>query len=107
MDPLKLIALDQDDIAIVSTHLQDAVVKVADIVWLPAEKRLVMGVNRFDWEACGCEDPCYKRRRTALRFERVMSLRCRNVQPSDTKWNLEGVENNAVQRVAVVVAFTL
>ena len=34
MDPLKLIALDQDDIAVVSTHLQDAVVKVADIVWL-------------------------------------------------------------------------
>src|SRR6185436_9298606 len=83
MNPLKLIALDQDDIAVVSTHLQDAVVKVADIVWLPAENRLVMGVNRFDWEACGCEDPCYKRRRTALRFERVMSLRCRNVRPAD------------------------
>src|SRR3954454_13484673 len=83
MDPLKLIALDQDDIAIVSTHLQDAVVKDADIVWLPSEKRLVLGVNRFDWEACGCEDPCYKRRRTAPRFERVMPLRCRNVRPSD------------------------
>jgi len=83
MDQLKLIALDQDDIAIVSTHLQDAVVKVADIVWLPSEKRLVLGLNRFDWEACGCEDPCYKRRRTALRFERVMSVRCRNVRSSD------------------------
>jgi len=47
MDPLKLIALDHDDIAVVSTHLQDAVVKVADIVWLPAERRLVLGLNRF------------------------------------------------------------
>src|ERR1051325_8749423 len=86
MDPLKLIALDQDDIAVVSTHLQDAVVKIADIVWLPAEKRLVMGVNRFDWEACGCEDPCYKRRRTALR--------CRNVDPKrkDAVLNLLAVE---------------
>src|SRR5947207_13206945 len=83
MKPLKLIALDKDDIEIVSTHLQDAVVKVADIVWLPTEKRLVLGLNRFDWEACGCEDPCYKRRRTALRFERVNSLRCRNVRPAD------------------------
>ena len=27
----------------------------------------------------------------------------RTAGPSDTKWNLEGVENNAVQRVAVVV----
>src|ERR1700754_4825907 len=83
MDPLKLIALDQDDISVVSTHLQDAVVKVADIVWLPAEHRLVLGLNRFDWEACGCEDPCYKRRRTALRFERVSALRCRNVKQAD------------------------
>src|ERR671938_1910638 len=83
MDQLKLIALDQEDIAIVSTHLQDAVVKVSDVVWLPKEKRLVLGLNRFDWEACGCDDPCYKRRRTALRFERVNSLRCRNVQSSD------------------------
>lgn len=83
MKPLKLIALDKEDIEVVSTHLQDAVVKVADIVWLPAEKRLVLGLNRFDWEACGCEDPCYKRRRTALRFERVNTFRCRNVSAKD------------------------
>ena len=94
MNPLKLIALDQDDIAIVSTHLQDAVVKVGDIVWLPTEKRLVLGANRFDWEACGCEDPCYKRRRTALRFERVSALRCRSVDPKqkDSVLNLLAVE---------------
>lgn len=83
MQPLKLVALDQDDIAVISTHLQDAVVKVSDIIWLPGEKRLVIGLNRFDWEACGCEDPCYKRRRTALRFERVNAFRCRNVNPAD------------------------
>jgi len=96
MNPLKLIALDQDDIAIVSTHLQDAVVKVSDIVWLPAENRLVLGVNRFDWEACGCDDPCYKRRRTALRFDRVMALRCRNMDPKakDAVLNLLAVEYN-------------
>ena len=94
MQPLKLIALDQDDIAIVSAHLQDAVVKVADIVWLPAEKRLVLGLNRFDWEACGGDDPCYQRRRTALRFERVIAFRCRNVSPAakDAVLNLLAVE---------------
>jgi hypothetical protein len=94
MQPLKLIALDPDDIAVVSTHLQDAVVKVADIVWLPSEHRLVIGLNRFDWEACGCEDPCYKRRRTALRFDRVMALQCRNVdcKAKDTVLNLLAVE---------------
>jgi hypothetical protein len=94
MQPLKLIALDPDDIAVVSTHLQDAVVKVADVVWLPSEHRLVIGLNRFDWEACGCEDPCYKRRRTALRFDRVMAVQCRNVdcKAKDTVLNLLAVE---------------
>jgi hypothetical protein len=97
MQPLKLIALDPDDIAVVSTHLQDAVVKIADIVWLPSEHRLVIGLNRFDWEACGCEDPCYKRRRTALRFDRVMAFRCRNVdcKAKDTVLNLLAVEYDA------------
>jgi hypothetical protein len=94
MQPLKLIALDPDDIAVVSTHLQDAVVKVADVVWLPSEHRLVIGLNRFDWEACGCEDPCYKRRRTALRFDRVMAVQCRNVdcKAKDMVLNLLAVE---------------
>jgi hypothetical protein len=94
MKPLKLIALDQDDIEVVSTHLQDAVVKVADILWLPAEKRLVLALNRFDWEACGEVTPCYQRRRTALRFERVLSFRARNVSPAakDAVLNLLAIE---------------
>ena len=83
MEPLKLIALDKDDIEVVSTHLQDAVVKVADILWRPGEKRLVLALNRFDWEACGHVSPCLQRRRTALRFERVLSFRGRNVNPAD------------------------
>jgi DUF2948 family protein len=94
MHPLKLVALDQDDIAVVSTHLQDAVVKVADILWRPGEKRLVVGLNRFDWEACGGGTPCYQRRRTALRFERVLTFRARNVDPAakDAVLNLLAVE---------------
>ena len=42
MDRLKLIALDREDIEVVSAHLQDAVVKAADIRWRPAEKRVVI-----------------------------------------------------------------
>jgi hypothetical protein len=34
---LKLVALDKDDIEIVSAHVQDALVKVADILWQPRE----------------------------------------------------------------------
>jgi hypothetical protein len=78
---LKLVALDVDDLNVVSTHLQDSVVKVADIHWRPAENRLMMMVNRFDWEEAG--EAHYKRRRTALRFERVRACQCRHVTPHD------------------------
>ena len=83
MQLLKLVALDKDDVDVISTHLQDSVLKVGDICWLPAEKRLVVGVNRFDWEAAGNGHPDYRRRRSALRFDRVLSLKCRNVNPTD------------------------
>jgi DUF2948 family protein len=83
MDPLKLIALDRDDVEIISTHLQDAVLKVADIRWRPNENRLVLGVNRFDWEGALEKDPEYRRRRAVLRFDRVLNLKCRNVDPKD------------------------
>jgi hypothetical protein len=94
MDGLKFIALDEDDLAVVSTHLQDAVIKVADVVWLPKDKRLVIGLNRFDWEATLDPDPKYRRRRSALRFDRVLGCKCRQVQSADkeTMLNLLAVE---------------
>ena len=38
MEPLKLAAFDADDLAVVSAHLQDAVVRVSDITYLPEEE---------------------------------------------------------------------
>ena len=48
-DELKLVALDKDDIEVVSAHVQDAMVRIGDIFWQPREHRFVMAVNRFDW----------------------------------------------------------
>lgn len=108
MKPLKLIALDKDDIAVISTHLQDAILKVSDVVYLPNDRRLVLGLNRFDWEACGNEMPCYQRRRTALRFERVMSLRGRHVTPADKDavLNLLAVEYSETDAPAGTITLT-
>jgi hypothetical protein len=83
MDLLKLIALDKEDLEIISAHLQDAVVKVDEILWQPEAHRLVVALNRFDWEAATTETPAWQRRRSALRFDRVLSFKSRNVQPAD------------------------
>lgn len=51
MADLKLIALDAEDLRVVSAHLQDAVLRVADMIFLPQEKRFALVLNRFDWTA--------------------------------------------------------
>ena len=51
MDTLKFVVLDEEDLEVASTHLQDAVVKVCDVLWRPQEKRVVVALNRFDWES--------------------------------------------------------
>jgi len=83
MTPLKLVALDKDDLEVVSAHLQDAVLKHADIRWRPAEHRLVIGLCRFDWEAAQNSTSEFRRRAAALRFERVLSCKARNVESND------------------------
>jgi DUF2948 family protein len=86
MAELKLIALDAEDLAVISAHLQDAVLKVADLAFRPREKRFAAVANRFDWmdaiEKDGARDKSYARRRAALRFERVLSAQ---VQGLDLK----------------------
>ncbi|MCF8477070.1 MAG: DUF2948 family protein [Pseudolabrys sp.] len=93
-EQLKFAVLDEEDLEVVSTHLQDAVVKVSDILWRRGEKRLVVALNRFDWEGVLAKDPQYCRRRSALRFERVLSCQCRSVDPAgkDDVLNLLAVE---------------
>ncbi len=105
MDLLKFVVLDEEDLEVVSTHLQDAVVKVADVIWRPQDKRLVVAVNRFDWEAAQSGDPQYRRRRAALRFERVQSCKCRDVNPAgkDGVLNLLTVEFAETQAPSGVV----
>ncbi|MEA2975998.1 MAG: hypothetical protein QOF19_1518 [Alphaproteobacteria bacterium] len=94
MDSLKFVALDKDDLEVVSAHLQDASVKVSDVLWLPQEKRLVVGLDRFDWLAANGTSPEFRRCRAALRFERVFACKCRGISPlaKDTVLNLLAVD---------------
>jgi len=94
MDSVKFIALDKEDLEVVSAHLQDAEIRVADVHWRPGEKRLVLAVDRFDWPAAIASVPELRRCRAALRFERVLACKCKNVNPAgkDQVLNLLAVE---------------
>ena len=108
MDLLKFVALDGEDLAVVSTHLQDAVIKASDVLWRPQDKRVVVALNRFDWEAAARSEPEYRRRRAALRFERVMACKCRELDPAgkETVLNLLAVEFSETDTPAGVVTLT-
>jgi hypothetical protein len=78
MQDLKLIALDAEDLAVLSTHLQDAVLRVGDMTYQKREKRFALIANRFDWEDAtkkGDRARSFVRRRTGLRFERVLGAK--------------------------------
>ena len=82
MPELKLIAFDADDLAVISAQLQDAVLKVADIAYLPRERRFAAVGNRFDWADAlqdGRGKPEYVRRHTALRFEGVLGAKVQGI----------------------------
>ncbi len=80
--PLRLIALDADDLAILSAHLQDAVVRVGDLAYMPQERRFASVLNRFNWLGAllaGETARANERRRAGLRFERVTHARLQNI----------------------------
>jgi hypothetical protein len=91
---LKLIALDADDLAVISMHVQDARVQTSDIIWRQGEKRLVIGMNRLDWEQTlsGRTEP--RRLVAALRFDRVLACKSRNIdlEKPDSVLELVGIE---------------
>jgi hypothetical protein len=92
MDLLKFVVLDEEDLEVVSAHVQDAVVKAVEVMWRPQEKRVVVALNRFDWEGAQAKPAEFRRRRAALRFERVLSCKCRQVEGKDAVLNLLAVE---------------
>lgn len=78
MTPLKLIALDTEDLEIVSANVQDAVLKVRDLVFLPREKRFAVAMNRFAWDKAGRKTG--ERRQAVMHFERVTAVRHRRIR---------------------------
>ena len=77
---LKLIAKTEEDLRVVSAHLQDSIVNIADIASLEKNKIFLMQLNRFMWE--DVEKGVFrknKRIRTVLKFENVMHVVSRNI----------------------------
>ena len=89
-DQLRLAAVDEEDLSVLSAFVQDAVLKVGDMVYLPNERRFAVALNRFVWEKS--EDGSrkdFERRRTALTFDRVLRVRTSGIERKEAERVLE------------------
>jgi hypothetical protein len=68
---LHLTAFDADDLPVLSAQMQDAVLKVGDMVFDHKRKTFACVANRFAWDAL----PEKTRRRAGLRINHVLAAR--------------------------------
>ena len=77
---LKLIAKTEEDLRVVSAHLQDSIASISDIANLKKNKIFIMQLNRFMWE--DVEKGVFrknKRIRTVLKFDNVINVVSKNI----------------------------
>ncbi len=84
MSGLKLIALDVEDLAVVSAHVQDAVSKPDMLEYSAKQKQFSLFLNRFAWDAAaGRRASGYERRGSSLAFAGVMGVKALGIRRND------------------------
>lgn len=79
--PLHLLAADGEDVQIVSACLQDAVMKIGDMAFLPKQRRFAFVANRFVWEeGVSKKKGPFTRVRCGVHFDDVFKVRARNIR---------------------------
>ena len=77
---LKLIAKTEEDLRVLSAHLQDSIASVSDVANLKKNKIFLMQLNRFMWE--DVEKGVFRKNnriRTILKFENVLDVLSKNI----------------------------
>ncbi|WP_322892248.1 MULTISPECIES: DUF2948 family protein [unclassified Yoonia] len=78
--PLRLRALDADDLTVIAAITQDAVFPVAEMRWDRKARRFALLINRFRWEN-GRQQP--ERVQSVLAFEDVMAVQSQGIDKAD------------------------
>ena len=72
-DAIRFAVLDEEDLSVMSTHLQDALLSPANATYLSGAKRFVVLVARVDWRCTAAGRPA--RREAGFHFEHVRRVR--------------------------------
>ena len=80
---LKLIARTDEDLKVVSAHLQDSIANISNVANLLKNRMFLMQLNRFMWE--DVEKGVFRKNkkiRTILKFENVLKVHSKNINQS-------------------------
>ncbi|MGQ0484575.1 MAG: DUF2948 family protein [Hyphomicrobiales bacterium] len=106
---LRLDALDAEDLAVISAHMQDAVLKAGDLSYLRKARKFALVANRFVREH-GPRPEHFERRRAGLHFERVNKVMAQNIRRDDGQAVLSllsiGFEEGEAPSGAIVLDFS-
>ncbi len=96
---LKLIAQTEEDLRVLSAHLQDSIASTKEMANLKKNRIFLMQLNRFMWE--DVEKGVFrknKRIRTILKFENVLNVTSKNInQKKDNKFlDFLAIESNVL-----------
>lgn len=94
-DPIKLRAADDQDLQVIAACLQDAIVPISEVGYLPQEQVFLLVANRFRWESIpqtesdDCflvdleDNPPFERIHSLLRVEGITRVLRRNIDLAD------------------------
>jgi hypothetical protein len=82
--PIKLAALDTDDLAVISAHLQDAIMHVGDIRWMKKQSKLALAASRYDHLKAGSSAERGERKLSAMQVSRVNRVSASNIRMNDS-----------------------
>lgn len=96
MTGVKLKAEDAADLEVMAAHLQDAILRVGDFVWLARQRRFAGVATRFCWEHVDVdpENPAlsrpkkgksFYRTRAGLHFDSVLGVKAKGFDQNDAE----------------------
>lgn len=89
MTDLKLIALDAEDLDVISATTQDAIVRTAEMGYAKTDRRFALLMNRFAWEDGQQASETGIRKRAALHFDHVTGVKAAGFDPGAPEGTLE------------------
>ena len=78
LNKMKLNAIDTEELKIIATVLQDGLIEVSDVKYLPSIRTFIVMITRFMWEE-KIVNKTNNRTKAVLVFEDVLAVHSRNI----------------------------